>query len=154
MDDKFLKQLGEPTIQLSGLQIWTHGRQFPDMNDYWDGNWLRVTVHCGAQGSSVWASGAFIHLPELYAWHKSAVEMYKTLKGHANLECMEPELSIKMKACSLGHMKMEVEITPNHLEQEHKYYFEIDQTYLAKLIKQCDSVLKAYPIRGSNEHKT
>jgi hypothetical protein len=30
--------LGPPAIQLAGLSIWVHGRQFPDLHDYWDGN--------------------------------------------------------------------------------------------------------------------
>lgn len=154
MDNKYRSQLGEPSIQISGLQIWIHGRQFPDMEDYWDGNWLRATVHCGAQGSSVWASGSIIHLTELYGWLTSAKELNKTLKGEANLECMEPELSVFIKSSSLGHMEMEVNITPNHLEQEHKYYFEIDQSYLSQLIKQCNSVLESNPIRGKSKRKT
>jgi len=40
-------KLGMPDLKLEGLQIWIHGRQFPDAADYWDGNWLRVTAHCG-----------------------------------------------------------------------------------------------------------
>src|SRR5882724_344446 len=40
--DKYAEQLGTPDIKLSGLQIWVHGRQFPNATDYWDGNWLRI----------------------------------------------------------------------------------------------------------------
>src|SRR5256885_6731459 len=43
--DKYPEQLGTPDIKLGGLQVWVHGRQFPDAIDYWDGNWLRITAH-------------------------------------------------------------------------------------------------------------
>lgn len=151
MDEKFRIQLGKPAIEISGLKIWVHGRQFPDMEDYWDGNWLRITAHCGAQGSSVWASGPIIHLSELHEWLISARKLNETLKGEANLECMEPELSVCIQSGSLGQMEMEVNITPDHLKQEHRFRFEIDQSYLPQLISQCSRVLELNHIRGECE---
>jgi hypothetical protein len=41
---KYAEQLGAPDIKIHGLQTWIHGRQFPNEDDYWDGNWLRVTT--------------------------------------------------------------------------------------------------------------
>jgi len=151
MNEKSLKQLGKPDIEISGLQIWIHGRQFPDSEDYWDGNWLRVTVHCGAQGASVWATGSIVHLSELYGWKESSEALHESLKGEANLDCMEPELSVSIKAESLGHLKMNVKITPNNLEQDHSFIFEIDQSYLPKLIKACSKILQSHPIKSANE---
>lgn len=150
MNEKNLKQLGKPDIQLSGMQIYVHGQQFPDMSDYWDGNWLKVTVHCGAEGASVWVSGPFIHLSELQSWMALSKKLSQNLKGEANLDCMEPELSVTLKAESLGHIGMNVEITPNHLKQQHKFSFELDQSYLPGLVCQLGEVLKKYPIKGEN----
>ena len=45
--------LGVPDLKLAGLQLWVHGREFPESEDADDGNWLRVTAHCGASGASV-----------------------------------------------------------------------------------------------------
>jgi hypothetical protein len=56
----FEDSLGPPALQVVGFQLWIHGRQFPDAQDCWDGNWLRVTAHCGANGATVWASGAIV----------------------------------------------------------------------------------------------
>ena len=143
--------MGEPDIQISELQVWVHGRQFPDADDYWDGNWLLVTAHCGTEGSSVWVSGPIIHLSELHRWLVSCRKMEETLGGEANLECMEPELSVTIKAQGLGHLAMEVQITPNHLQQEHTFRFEIDQSYLPNFLGGGQTVLSKYPIRGNKE---
>ncbi len=62
--DKYREKLGEPDIELAGLRIWVHGRQFPDNEDYWDANWLNITA-CGAQGATVRVSGNIIQLPEI-----------------------------------------------------------------------------------------
>jgi hypothetical protein len=146
-------ELGPPNIKLEGLRIWIHGRQFEDHDDYWDGNWLRVTAHCGHGGASVWTSGSIIHLSEIAYLAASSREMQKTLKGEAKLPCIEPNLYVTLKAGSLGHIKMEVRITPDNMSQDHKFIFEIDQSYLGPLITQCDKVLEAYPIRGDRNNQ-
>jgi hypothetical protein len=147
----YANKLGPPQIRLEGLQIWVHSRQFPEATDYWDGNWINVTVHCGAKGADVWTSGAIIHLPEIKGWADACEQMYKTLSGEAKLDCMEPELSIEMKMREQGHIEMEVYITPDHLIQEHRFRFEIDQSYLTELVNGCRAVLEAYPIRNGKK---
>jgi hypothetical protein len=148
MDERLLAKLGRPNLKLEGLQIWVHGRQFPDSHDYWDGNWLRVTAHCGGKGASVFTTGSIIRLTELDHWRSGTENLLKSLDGEANLVCMEPELSVNLKHTSLGHITMEVSITPDHLAQRHWFQFEIDQSNLPPFIKQCQSILETYPIRG------
>ena len=143
----YANRLGPPQIHLAGLQIWVHSRQFPEAADYWDANWINVTVHCGAKGADVWASGAILHLPEIKGWAAGCEQMYKTLTGEAKLDCMGPELSVGLKMEGQGHISMEVSITPDHLTQEHTFQFEIDQSYLTGLVNECHQLLAAYPIR-------
>jgi hypothetical protein len=148
-EDDEIDQLGPPEIALVGLQIWGHGRQFPDAQDYWDGNWLRVTTHCGGQGASVWASGPIIHLSELLGWYDEINRMNETISGKARLcRNYEPNLFVKLTMNTMGHLSVEVDITPDHLTQKHSFHFNLDQTYLPRLLAQCKSVLDEYPIRG------
>jgi hypothetical protein len=141
------EKLGPASIRLAGFQIWVHSRQFPQSQDYWDGNWLNVTAHCEAYGASVWTSGAIINLPEIARWADACEAMYQTLSGEANLERVEPELYVELKAGSLGHISMKVEITPDNMTQEHTFLLGLDQSYLPDLIKDCRKVLVDYPIR-------
>lgn len=143
-----LEKLGKPDLQLSGLQIWIHGRQFPDSVDYWDGNWINVTAHCGANGASVWVNGNIIHLSEIRHLMTGIETMYKELKGKAELPCIEPDLSFALESKGLGQIKMVAHITPDNLSQSHEFIFEIDQSYLLKLIADCKSILGKYPIKG------
>jgi hypothetical protein len=77
--EKYAENLGAPDIKLEGLQIWIHSRQFPNEKDYWDGNWLNVTAHCGKHGADVWASGPILHVPDLTRWLAALEEMTKPL---------------------------------------------------------------------------
>jgi hypothetical protein len=149
--EKWQTNLGLPSIQLSGLQIWVHNRQSPEASDYWDGNWVNVTVHCGARGADVWATGPIIHLPEVRIWADACERMYQTLSCEASLACMEPELSIELRAEELGHISMRVSITPDHLTQQHMFQIEVDQSYLADLVDDCRKTLRQYPIKNESE---
>ncbi len=140
--------LGPPDFKLAGLAIWVHGRQFPEAQDYWDGNWLNVSVCCEAPGAIVWASGAILMNSDIKEWSQQSRKVLDRMKGEAGLQPLEPNL--KVTVCSTdrhGHFVMRVEITPNHLEQEHKFEFLIDQTFLTALNSQCDAILKEFPIR-------
>lgn len=146
-----LETLGPPDIQLEDLRIWIHGRQFPGADDYWDGNWVYATAYCGSPGAEVWTSGPIIHLSEVVNWLADGETMRRTLSGEANLDCMEPELSVKLRTeGSLAHVSMRVEITPDNLKQEHVFLFEIDQTYLTGLIGACKRILTRFLVRGSS----
>lgn len=142
-----LKKLGESDIQISGLRIWIHGYEFPDAENSWDNNWLRATVLCGAKGAMVWATGSIIQTSELQYWLDSSKKLYEKLDGEARLDCIEPELFVIIKAETLGHLSMTVNITPDHLEQSHEFHFEIDQSYLPRLISSCSSILVKYPVK-------
>lgn len=143
-----LDHLGPPQIQLGGLQIWVHGRAYPDHEDYWDGNWLRLTAHCGGNGADVWVDGPILHLSEIRAWYNGLVHMNESVTGEAKLGgLLEPNLFIEMKIDLLGHVLIQVNITPDHMAQKHVFEFENDQTFLGPLIAQCDAVLAEYPVR-------
>jgi len=150
-----ISKLGQPDIQLEGLELWIHSRQFPKSEDYWDGNWVNVTARCQSDGSSVHVSGPFLHLPELLAWRSACDRLYQSLRGEANLETKEPELAVKLTGDGLGHVSIEVCITPNVMNQRHTFRFHIDQTLLPDLVSQIDGVLEKYPVReGDREPAT
>lgn len=144
-----MKTLGDPDISVAALKIWTHNRQFPDSDDYWDGNWINSSAQMSANGATVEVIAPFIHLGELKRWYGQLLDLNKSLSGEANLEPMEPDLSVSMKAESLGHITVNVNMTPDNISQKHWFEFEIDQSYIPKLIGDLEAVLSKFPIRGN-----
>jgi hypothetical protein len=94
------------------------------------------------------AVAPIIHLAELIGRVDACEAINRNLSGKASLECIEPDLHVQMRASPLGHIAMTVEITPDHLTQQHKFEFEVDQAYLTRLIQDCRKVLGDYPIKG------
>jgi hypothetical protein len=145
-------KLGPPSLKIEGFALWVHGRQFPESQDFYDGNWLSVTGHCGASGASVWVQGAILMVTDLQRWADQCEILYQSLKGEAVLHSYEPHLKVTINnADAFGHLRMQVEITPDHMNQKHTFDFELDQSYLPQLIRNCREIIAAYPIRGTEE---
>ena len=100
----FAEPLRPPDLHITGLRLWVHGRQFPMADDYWDGNWLQVTVHCAAPGARVWVTGPILHVPEIAHFLRGIEVLHASLQGEATLPCMEPELAVTLTAEGLGHI--------------------------------------------------
>ena len=140
---------GKPDLEIGGFQLWIHGRQFPNSEDYYDGNWLRVTAHCGAQGAEVWTQGSILMTSDIYGFGKDCEKLLKGAGDTAMLNPLEPELDVSVeRSDSLGHFMAVINITPDHMTQEHRFEFEIDQTFVSQIIAQCQSIMKKFAIRG------
>ena len=140
----------EASISIGSLKIWISGRQFPEHQDYWDGNWLNVTALCEGNGSRVKVSGAIIHLGELKKWKEDLEEFQRKLVGSVELPTIEPTLCVKITArkSGTGHLDCEIDITGDHMSERHYFLFDIDQSYLPGLLTQLAVVLREHPIRG------
>ena len=138
----------EPDLNIaSHFSLWVHGRQFPDAQDYWDGNWLNVLARVKTDGAKVEASGAIVRNSEILGFCKELEALDSNVSGSAHLKCIEPDLDIVLKADTLGHIAITIMITPDQLNQSHTFKFDFDQTFLKPLIKACKDILSRYPIR-------
>ena len=124
------------------------GRQFSDAQDFWDGNWLNVLCECKASGARVEAQGPLVHLSEMAELLKGLEALSEGNCKKANVDFIEPELGLRFEVGSRGDLKFEVRLTPNALEQSHRFDFAIDLSYLPSAIGQCRAILDAYPKRG------
>lgn len=139
---------GEPDIRVGPLHIWVHGREREDTQDYWDANWLRVTVYCATGFSKVTASGSILHLSELSAWRKGLTALYEAKTGTAKLEATEPNLAVCVSLKD-GKGSLEISLTGDHLQESHEFFVEIDQSYLPALLSDLHRLFDEYPILGN-----
>jgi hypothetical protein len=138
--------MAEPDLRLAGLSIWVDGRQFPDASDYYDANWLNVRVRMEATGATVKCDGAIFMTSDLERFRAELASLNETLAGEAALASYEPDLKVTLKAQHLGHIAGEVEITPDHMNQFHRFALVLDQSYLPALVAACDRVLERFPV--------
>src|SRR3989442_15039991 len=60
--------LGPANLKVAGLELWVHDRRSPDAQDYWEGNWLILTVRCAPEGATIWATGPLLRVPGPARW--------------------------------------------------------------------------------------
>ena len=138
--------LGPPDFELGGLQIWVHGQPYPNASEPYDADWLTVTAHCGEAGASVWVSGAIVTSSAFEAFGQGCDELWARLTGKAWLGSPEPNLTVSLEPSDgLGHVLMTVEITPDHMRQEHRFEFALDQTFVFEAARQCEAIVARYP---------
>jgi hypothetical protein len=141
------EHLGSPGISVGGLQIWVHGRESSNSAASWD-DWVIATARCGGAGADVWVHGSIMRLSEMRVWVEGCERIHRNLSGRAVLDGIEPELFVSMEVSdSLGHLKVSVSITPDHLRQQHKFDFELDQSFLPSMIQECQSVLSNFGLK-------
>jgi hypothetical protein len=137
--------IGDADLKCLGFSLWVLGRQFPESDDYWDGNWLTVRVRVEAPGALVEHTGSFLRTDELREFFRQVGVLDTALTGDAVLSCMEPTLGIALKFTQ-GHGDMTVAITPDHMTQSHRFEFSLDQTYLKPLLADCQAILSKWPV--------
>jgi hypothetical protein len=137
-------------LAISGLRIWIEGRAFPKSEDYWDGNFLHVTATWAQGETTVTVRGPIIHLGELARLLDECEKLYASLSGQAELKCIEPNLGIVLKAKSLGHIDVRIQLTPDHMRESHEFHDSMDQTYLPAIVTSCTRIFEKYPIRQSD----
>jgi hypothetical protein len=145
--------LGEPALEVAGFKLWVRGREFPDATDYWDGNWLRVTAHCGAAGAGVWVQGPLIMATDIRSFGEQCRRLLHGQASSATLDPIEPELCLTITSLHTpGRLQVRVTLTPDHLSQYHTMEFEIDEDRLPGIIDQCARILHEYPVRGTTSN--
>ena len=147
-EETLIEKYGSPDITIDKLKIWIHGWQFPETDEYWDANWLYITIYYCDNNSSVYDSGPYIHLPELIAFTDELLDIDKNLKGKAVLPAIEPVLYVSLEFESLGHINLNITISPEGSSSNHEYEVEIDQSFLKRIGTQIDTILQKYKLRG------
>ena len=143
-----IETLGPPDIKIFGFQFWVHGREFPDAQDYCDGNWLRMTAYCDEEA---WVSGSYVTAGEMQGWLNTCINLLEKNEGTAGLKCLEPELDIHMTAKPEERVEMIVTIKHQPYDREHKCKYHLKTSDLTKMIQDLKLITEKYPILGAEE---
>ncbi|HXG87099.1 MAG TPA: hypothetical protein VNJ02_02095 [Vicinamibacterales bacterium] len=138
--------LGPPGLQVAGLRVWVHEQPYAGSDEPYDADWLTVTAQCSESGASVRIRGAFLTSSAFERLAVGCEQLHAHLAGRAWLASEELNLHVVLETTDrLGHLTAVVAITPDHLTQEHRFEFQIDQTYLPEIAQQCRAILARYP---------
>lgn len=137
------------TFQVGAFTVTVHQGRVPEGADCWDANWLEVAAEVDLPGQAwVRATGSFLMTSELAGFLTELRRMNETLTGTADLHPLEPNLRVHLECGPTGQVRTQIELTPDHINQMHTFQLELDQTYLPGIIRQLETILERFPVRG------
>ncbi|WP_267395715.1 MULTISPECIES: hypothetical protein [unclassified Sphingomonas] len=136
----------QPDLRFCGFSLWVDRRQFPNTSDDLDGNWLVVRARMEASGARVECEGPVLETTDIKRFREQLAAMVAVLSGEATLAGSEPEINIVLTLRKIGHVEGAIELTADHVNQEHRFAVEADQSYLPGLVQSCDSILERFPV--------
>jgi hypothetical protein len=132
-------------LELAGLRLWVHGREYLH-HTRWDfDDWLWITAHYQTFGASVWTCGPITLTSEFFGFLRELKVMDRDLRGKAKFAGLDPGLKLSLEINQLGQVFFHVEITPDHLTQKHVFDEQIDQSYFRSAIGGLERIVSAYP---------
>lgn len=124
-------------------------REFPDVADYWDGNWVyaRIVVAAGGFRGEFEAQ---LRTEEFVSFRDELRPLHEKLVGRAKFETTEGWLSIDIEGDGKGHfhadcVAVDLPGTGNRLT----FVVDFDQTDLPEILQGLDAVTRAFPVVGS-----
>ena len=94
----------EPDLKLQGFSIWIDDREFPDLDDYWDSNWLHIRAVVEASGARVKCDGPILRNTDFDQFRSQLEVLHRSLQGEARLEGLEPNLKLTLKKETLREL--------------------------------------------------
>lgn len=140
--------LGRPDFRIGRLALWVQGWEREQAANVHDANWLRITAWYAAKGARILLSGGSLMTFDLDKWLEQLRSLEREHSGTALLAPIEPHLRVELTADSLGHLALEVEITPDPATQEHRFREELDPSILPERIRELAEICRKFPVRN------
>ena len=133
------------------LEVTILGRQCPDFQDYYGGNWLMVRATVKTSAAQVVMERPCLLAQEVEDWRRDLEALAKQGSGEVEGRFIEPNPAVSIAMGSTGRLDCEVELGPEagyvcYAESYRLVLEDLDQSHLAGLIARLDRILQAYPV--------
>ena len=140
------------TVRIKGekgvsLNIFVQRYERDTFENVDDANWLKCEIELSA-GSFKARYKASLQTNDFVEFNKQLSELYIRLKGKAEFNTMEEQLSIVVKGNGQGQMAADcVAIDEAGIGNRLQFKIEFDQTHLNNVLHDLDSLIRKYPVR-------
>ena len=132
----------------SVLSLAVEGYSHPQSEDYWDGNWVKSRINVAVGGFNGDVRGD-LRLDEFQHLLDELKILQKTLDRKVIFTTTELWFEFKIEGDNLGHLEFQGTLWGYwNADNLLQFTFQSDQTYLSNPIKQLETVLSHFPIKG------
>jgi hypothetical protein len=133
------------------LRVEVQGWQFPDNQEFWDGNWLETNIDASL-GRFSGRVPAMLRTTDVHSFHEQLTDLYAALEGDARLETIEGWISLELRGDGLGHTAIRGSLMDHPgIGNRLSFSFSSDQTFMVDLLAALGEVVATFPIRGKQE---
>jgi hypothetical protein len=142
--------LGKPHVLVGHaseyLAIQPLYREYPDADDYWDGNWVVSLIDFAVAG---WLGSytATLRTDEFSRFYAELLALSRTSKGSAIFSSMEDWLQIRVKRKSIEEIKADCILQArSHPLTRLELSLDLEQEDLARIISGIETVREMFPV--------
>ena len=129
------------------LVVEVHGYVQDKYDNYYDANWMRVSMEIRA-GKFSGNTDALFMTAELVKFAQQLRELYQSLEGTAEFKTMENQLNLKVSGDGKGHMKIAGEVRDDaSLGNRLIFSFDLDQTFIKQSLNELEKIISTFPVR-------
>ncbi len=128
---------------------------FPEKTCHWGGYDTQASIELKIDGYHV-KSIFCTSTGELYNFYESLKEANKSLSGKLDYSSYEGNLNLTLTYNDIGQINISgIYIESHHLENQLKFEFESDQSFIAKSLLDLESIILKYgDMSGVKRHTT
>jgi hypothetical protein len=131
------------------LSVTVTRREFDDLHDYWDGNWVYATVRirAGAFGGEY---EELLRTDELAVFATELRRLHADVHGTAAFHTMEHWLEIDVVGDGYGHFTARCEARDEPgIGNTLRFELTFELSELRSIVASLDAVVVAFPVRGT-----
>lgn len=131
------------------IEIDVLGYERAPVGEFYDDNWLTVTVKVSAGGFRG-NIGAAILTSELKKFSDELHPLFQKLNGAAEFVTLEEQLRLKLEGDGKGHIRLEGDVHDRAgIGNRLSFSLQFDQTSLGASIRELEAVLTKFPVRST-----
>lgn len=136
----------DPDLSLGGFSLWVTGQPYADAEEPYGRDLLGFETLIETPSSTVRAAG-MLSAASLSGFCRDLNAIHEALEGDAVLEAHDGEsiliLTLAMKP--LGHVEAVLDLRSNLGDENHRFAWGLDQTFLKPFAHQVRAFSAAYP---------
>lgn len=124
-------------------------RNYPDSDDYWDGNWLNANITVTVPGYHA-SFNSDLRAEEIRSFLNDLTHMNQSLNGHAKFHSMEEMIQFDGQINKVGQIEWKGRTTyPAGTGTTLSFNLFSDQSFLTDLICELEAVVNEFPMEGN-----
>ncbi len=129
------------------VEVQIHGYEREPTGEYFDDNWVNVSVHLSVGSFSGHYTATFL-TSDFVSFHDNLLILHQSLKAIARFSTLEEQLSLELTGDGCGHITLKgLAIDAPGTGNRLNFELALDQSYLPLALRELHDIVSRFPVR-------